>query len=373
MNKMNSLIFFTATIISLIIGLIGSGVNAQVPHIQKQDSLNRNVIDTSGVWVIKNRILPPPIGASKLLYRAIKITPQPNLENRSVLTFKNINKTGALVNAIDNQRLPIVDMLINKTKVEIEEIKINGITVRKITPPIIDKAFAKSIFIHLHGGAYLLNSGTTSVLEGIILAHYLQIPVLSVDYRLLPDHPFPAGMDDAITVYKQVLKDYPTYKIFLGGTSAGGGLTLATTLKLKSENIKMPSALFAGTPWTDLTKTGDSYYTNEGIDRLLVTYDGSIENIALQYANGRDLKDPYLSPVYADVNGFPPTFIVTGTRDLFLSNSARMDTKLRAAKVPTKLIVLEGASHADYMTVPNSPECISTFEDLKKFFLAEQK
>ena len=113
---------------------------------------------------------------------------------------------------------------------------------------IIDKAFANSIFIHLHGGAYIFNSGPTSVLEGIFLAHYLQIPVLSVDYRLLPDHPLPAGMDDAVTVYKQVLKDNPTYKIFLGGTSAGGGLTLPAALKLKNENIKMPTALFCRHP-----------------------------------------------------------------------------------------------------------------------------
>jgi len=371
---MNKRICMKIIVLLFIIGLTRSWTNAQIPNIQKEkEKKYQNYIsDTTKLWVIKNRTLPPPKGASKAVFDAIKVTPQSDLENRSVMNFKNLDSLKIVLKHIDDQRLPMVSILINKTQVKIEKMMMDGVIVRKITPKIIDKAFAKSIFIHLHGGAYILNSGTTSVLEGIILANYLQIPVLSVDYRLLPEHPFPAGLEDAVSVYKKVLKDYPNYKIFLGGTSAGGGLTLATALKLKNDKIKMPTALFAGTPWTDLTKTGDSYYTNEGIDRLLVTYDGSIENTALQYANGRDLKDPYLSPVYADVSGFPPTFIITGTRDLFLSNSARMDTKLRAANVQTKLIVLEGISHADYMTIQDAPECIAAFDDLKKFFLESQ-
>ena len=122
-------------------------------------------------------------------------------------------------------------------------------------------------------------------------------------------------------------------------------------------------------PWTDLTKTGDSYYTNEGVDRLLVTYDGLLEGAARLYAGDHDLKDPLISPIYGDFHGFPPTFLVTGTRDLFLSCTVRAHTALRAAGAVADILVFEGVSHGDYATEADSPESKQTYAELNAFLL----
>ena len=324
-------------------------------------------------WVIEYREVPPPTGVGEAFYEAIKSTPQPDIEFAKNLIPQSVQQWKAVQQERDSLGALNAFKLMEITGAKVEELEMNGVVVRKVTPSTIDKNFEKAKFVHLHGGAYTLNAGMAGATEAIVIAERVQIPVISVDYRMPPDHPFPAALDDAIAVYQKVLEDYPDHTVFLGGTSAGGGLVLATALKLKDDNKPLPAALFAGTPWTDLSKTGDSYFTNEGIDRLLVTYEGFLEESALLYAGGRDLKEPYLSPVYGDVVGFPPTIQFTGTRDLFLSNTARMDTKLRAAGVETQLIVLEGQSHADYMVALDAEESIGAFQNLKKFLLKYTK
>ncbi len=154
----------------------------------------------------------------------------------------------------------------------------------------------------------------------------------------------------------------------LGGTSAGGGLTLASIHRFKELGLELPGALWAGTPWTDLTKTGDSHFTNEGIDRALVTYDGLLEGAAKLYANGHDLKSPLISPVYGDFEAFPPTYLVTGTRDLFLSDVVRVHRKMRVAGVIAELNVYEGVSHAEYLFA-GSPELQQAFAELAAFLM----
>ena len=155
----------------------------------------------------------------------------------------------------------------------------------------------------------------------------------------------------------------------LGGTSAGSGLALAAVHKFIRLGLKVPGALYAGTPWADLTKTGDSYWINEGIDRNLVSYHGVLGESARLYAGDYDLKDPLLSPVYGNFQGFPPTYLVTGTRDLFLSNTARVHTKLRAAGVVADLAVYEGMAHGDYFLEPDLPESRQVYAELNAFLL----
>ena len=116
-----------------------------------------------------------------------------------------------------------------------------------------------------------------------------------------------------------------------------------------------------------MTKTGDTLYTMEGIDRVLVTYNGILEAAALLYADGANLLDPLLSPVYGDLSGFPATYLVTGTRDMFLSDAARVHRKLRDAGVEADLNVYEGLSHAEYAFVADSPEHESTYKELAEF------
>jgi len=121
--------------------------------------------------------------------------------------------------------------------------------------------------------------------------------VISVDYRMPPDFPFPAALDDAVGAYRALLQTTTAKNIGIFGTSAGGSLTLTTLLRAKMENLPMPGAIAPGTPTVDLSHTGDTLFTNAKIDNVLGTQDGFIRATALLYANGRDLKDPLLSPI----------------------------------------------------------------------------
>ncbi|TQI80877.1 acetyl esterase/lipase [Serratia fonticola] len=224
------------------------------------------------------------------------------------------------------------------------------------------------VLLNLHGGGYVLGAGEAGTVEAVYMAGIGGYRVIAVDYRMPPDFPYPAALDDAFNVYKALLETTPADKIGVFGTSTGGGMTLALMLRIKQAGLPLPAAIAPGTPWTDLTKTGDSYFTNEGVDNVLVSYDGWLGEAAKLYANGHDLKDPMLSPVYGDVSRFPPTLLTSGTRDLFLSNTVRMHLKLRQAGIQAALIVFEGMSHAQYHMDPNAPETQTHFTELKHFF-----
>jgi acetyl esterase/lipase len=133
--------------------------------------------------------------------------------------------------------------------------------------------------------------------------------------------------------------------------------------------VDLPGALYLGTPGADMSKTGDSYYINEGVDRVLATYDGFVEAASRLYANGRDLKDPLVSPLYGDFHGFPPTFLITGTRDLLLSATVRTHIKLRQAGVVADILVYEGMSHGDYGVEATAPESQHAYAELNAFLL----
>lgn len=247
--------------------------------------------------------------------------------------------------------------------------KINNVPVYTLQPKVIPHENTNRILLHLHGGGYVFNPGEAGLGEAVYMAGIGGFKVISVDYRMPPDHPYPAAMEDAMLVYRQLIKDYPARNIGVFGTSTGGGMALALVLMAKAEGLPLPGAIAPGTPWSDLTKTGDSYFSNEFIDNILVSYDGWLKEAAKLYANGEDLKTPYLSPVYGDLKGFPPTILGTGTRDLFLSNTARVHRKLREAGAVADLLVIDGLSHAQYMLMtPDTPETLYYFSEVAKFF-----
>ena len=152
------------------------------------------------------------------------------------------------------------------------------------------------------------------------------------------------------------------------GTSAGGALTLALVLRAKQEGLPLPATIASGTPMSDVTKTGDTFYTNELLDNVLVSRDGFCDAATRFYANGHDLADPLLSPVYGDMSGFPPTILTSGTRDLLLSNTVRVHRKLRQAGVDAALHVYEGQSHAQYLFNEAAPETREAFGEIADFF-----
>ena len=252
--------------------------------------------------------------------------------------------------------------------VTVEPSTMAGVKTFTVAPRSMPPENRDRVLLHLHGGVRVLNPGEAGTREAILMAGLARFRVISVDYRMPPDFPFPAALDDAVAVYREMLKTLPAGRVGIFGCSAGGSLTLTTLLRAKVDGLPMPGAIAPGTPTVDLSKTGDTLFTNALVDNVLGTQDGFIRATALLYAEGRDLKDPLLSPIYGDVRGFPPTILTSGTRDLYLSNTVRMHRKLRAAGVEAVLQVWEGQSHAQYLADMTAPETLEYHAEVARFF-----
>ena len=255
-----------------------------------------------------------------------------------------------------------------KLGVTMQPTVIGGVKAFILAPKAIPPANRNRLLVHVHGGGYVYNPGEAGTQEATLMAAYGGFKVISFDYRMPPDDPYPAAMDDAMAVWKAAIKMQKPRNMAIFGTSTGGGMTLAMILRAKDEHLPLPAAIAPGTPWSDLTETGDTYKTNEWLDNVLVSYSGYLTHAAQLYANGHDLKDPQLSPIYGDFHGFPPAILTSGTRDLFLSNTVRTHRKLRQAGVEAELQVFEGMSHAQYAFDPYAPETKEAFTEIAQFF-----
>lgn len=262
---------------------------------------------------------------------------------------------------------PLLPLIRQRLSVRVARAKIAGVNVFLATPDPLPIANRGRLLLHLHGGGYVLFPGEAGAGEAMLMAGYGRFQVVSVDYRMAPDHPFPAALDDAMAVWRALLADHDPRRMGVFGSSAGGGLTLALLLRAKAEGVKLPAAIAPGTPWSDLTSAGDSLRTNEFVDNVLVSYSGWAGAAASLYANGHSLQDPLLSPIYGDFHGFPPAMLTSGTRDLFLSNTVRAHRKLRRAGVEASLQLFEGQSHAQFLT-PFVPETEEAFGEIALFF-----
>ena len=259
----------------------------------------------------------------------------------------DIDKWREMIKQMDELGLNGLSMLGQHIEASIEELDIDGVTVYEITPAAAP-ADGEAIYIDIHGGALLWGGGASCRAMGRITAGMMRAKVWAVDYRMPPDHPYPAGLDDCVTGYRAVLEQHAPEKVIIGGASAGGNLAAATILRARDEGLPLPAAAVLLTPELDLTESGDSFNTLLGVDTALTS---RLMPANLLYAGGHDLSDPYLSPLFGNFSkGFPPTFLQSGTRDLFLSNTVRMHTALRAADVDADLHVFEAATHIGFMT-----------------------
>jgi monoterpene epsilon-lactone hydrolase len=253
-------------------------------------------------------------------------------------------------------------------RVTVEPTVIDGVKAHIVTPEVIAPENRNRLLVHVHGGCYVSLPGESGTGEAIFMAGFGGFKVIAVDYRMPPDHPYPAALDDAMTVWKAAVKMAEPRNMAIFGSSAGGALTLSMVLRAKQDNLPLPGAIAPGTPMSDLTNAGDSFRTNALLDNVLVAPDANCDKRAALYANGRDLKDPMLSPVYGDMRGFPPTILTSGTRDLLLSSTVRVHRKLRQAGVEAVLQVFEGQSHAHYYRDVTAPETKEAFDEIARFF-----
>jgi monoterpene epsilon-lactone hydrolase len=203
-----------------------------------------------------------------------------------------------------------------------------------------------TVILYVHVGFFILDLSSLQTTFAANLAKETRATVWSIDYRVAPEFPFPAGLDDVCTVYKEMLKEglHPS-KIILIGESAGGNLIMALLLKLKQENIPLPAAAIPISPYLDFNMNGETYVTKVEADPLIFI-DHEKKNISFSYLRGESPDNPLVSPLLGDLKGLPPLLVLVGGKEVLLSDSISLAEKARQAGVDVILDVHERMFHA---------------------------
>jgi monoterpene epsilon-lactone hydrolase len=250
--------------------------------------------------------------------------------------------------------------------VNVEETTTAGVRTDIITPLSMPAENRGRVLINLHGGGF--NSDSGSLIEGVPIANLAKIKVVSVYYRLAPENPFPAAVDDVVAVYKDLLKTYKPKNVGIFGTSAGAILTCEVTVKLKQLGLPLPAALGIFSGLADFSRPGDSWqlFTLNGFPGQLEPTDPNHPHDS-EYAGKTDRRDPVLSPLFSDLQGWPPSLSVTSTRDILLSGTTIFQRALLHAGNDAQLVVFEALPHAFWYHF-QLPETKEALELMAKFF-----
>lgn len=240
------------------------------------------------------------------------------------------------------QFLPVPD------DIGLESAKIAGVDCDRVSAP---GASNDRVLLYLHGGGYAIcNPRTHRRLAYDLSAASGAVCVLP-DYRLAPEHAFPAAVDDALAVYRQLLDDgHSPERIVIGGDSAGGGLTVATMLAARDADLPMPAGAVCISPWTDMEASGSSIRTKADVDPM-VKLDG-LQRMVDWYLAGADRRNPLASPIYADLGGLPPILIQVGSEEILLDDASRLAERARAAGVDVVYEEWEGMFHVWHLFAP---------------------
>lgn len=250
--------------------------------------------------------------------------------------------------------------------VRCEPIDLGGVPAEWIVAP---GAKDDRVILYLHGGGYVMGSINTHRAMMARISRSAKARVLAVDYRLAPEHPFPAGLDDATAAYRWLLdQGYQPGKIVISGDSAGGGLTFATLVALRDENIPLPAAAVPISPWTDLAATGESLKTRAEADPM-VGNEGLVP-MARHYAGDEDLKHPLVSPLYAELHDLPPLLIHVGDAEILLDDSTRIAERAKAAGVDVTLEVWPEMVHVWHVFAKLLPEAQQAIDRIGEFVIA---
>ncbi|WP_375386151.1 alpha/beta hydrolase [uncultured Microbacterium sp.] len=279
--------------------------------------------------------------------QAVLAAPLPQGQNPPLDDTEGWLQMVAYANAGVAQRFGAVDL-----PVTIELREIAGVPVYVSRGPEVHDEDSTPLLVDLHGGAFIIGGGELAGLMTAPDALASGMLTWAPDYRMPPLHPFPAAIDDALAVYRAALEVRSPEDIAIAGTSAGGNLAAAVILRIKDEGLPMPGSVVLLSPEVDLTESGDTFQTLAKASNTL----GSLRDINQLYAGGVELTHPYVSPLFGDVTGFPPTFVQAGTRDLFLSNAVRFHRKLRAEGVDAELHVFEAMPHGGFAGAPEDAE-----------------
>lgn len=244
--------------------------------------------------------------------------------------------------------------------VKMQDSRIEGIPVRIFTPEDVAPEHQDTVLLNLHGGGFTVDAG--SVTENVPIAAYSRIRVVAARYRLAPEHPFPAAVDDAWAVYQALIRDYSPARVGLYGTSAGACLCTQLLVRVRERGALLPRVLGFFTGTADLSRAGDSeYFFRPDGDPTLIQ-----EQFA-SYLGDHDRLTPSVSPIFSDLKGLPPTLCIAGTRDFMLSQTSLFYKALLRAGVDAQLLIFEAMPHAHwiYLDLPESDEA---FQAMGTFF-----
>lgn len=238
------------------------------------------------------------------------------------------------------QRMERPDRLPRPRRVVYDEEHLAGTPILTTTPTDVPPL---RHVLYLHGGGYCLGSPTSHVGMVARLAKRAGAVAILPDYRLAPEHPYPAAVDDCVAVYRALLEEIDPTTLAIAGDSAGGGAALATLCRLRDAGDPLPAASYLLSPWTDLTASGNSMTAKADADPML--RETFLREAAGLYAAATPLDDPGLSPIFADLTGLPPTLIQTGTDEILLDDTTRLAERLEAAGVDVTVEVADDLWH----------------------------
>lgn len=258
--------------------------------------------------------------------------------------------------------------------VSIEETDIAGVRCHRVLPLEIADDKRGKVLINFHGGGFVIGSG--SLVEAIPIAHITGIPVIAVDYRLAPEHPYPAAVDDALAVYRDALQTHSPDNIGIYGSSAGGFIVGQLLARIAHEGLPMPSCAGVFSAGGDLVNFGDTaqiFTLNGFFGHLLFPLDHEMSEVRA-YLGGADARDPLVSPVLGDMSGFPPVLLLSGTRDAVLSATTNFHRALRRAGVSADLMVFDAMPHTHWyaLHLPETAEALAVMADFFTRKLGDQ-
>ena len=246
--------------------------------------------------------------------------------------------------------------------IEIESVTIGHRKAEWIKP---EKLLSNRVILYFHGGMYVCGSPRGHRTHVAKFVRQSGLRALVFDYRLAPEHPFPAGLNDAVSAYQYLLDaGYKSSDIVFIGDSAGGGLVLATLLALKERDMELPAGAVAMSPWTDLKLTGETYRTNE---KRCLSPIGCAQACSRFYAGDQDPSNPLISPLYGDLQGLPSIRIYVGGDEILLDDSIRFTEKARQAGVDIQITVQEGLFHCYPVCAPMFPEATRAMREIGDF------
>jgi len=247
--------------------------------------------------------------------------------------------------------------------VRVEALQIDDIYTEWVAPPDADD---QHVILCFHGGGYVSGSVAIHKLLCVSLVRVTEMRILLPEYRLAPENPFPAALEDALSAYHWLLeKGFEPENIIIAGDSAGGGLALATTLALRDAEEALPAAVVCLSPWADLALAGASYQTKAKTDPILSMK--KLHHWALCYTDEDNLSNPLVSPVYADYQGFPPILIHVGSEEIMLDDAVQVAEKAKAVGVDVTLNVWPGMWHVWHATGPWLPEAREALAEIGQF------